>query len=254
MAELDVVLSVDGLCSGYGKVGVLEDVSLAVGRGELVTLIGSNGAGKSTLLKTIVGMIGSTCGTVTFEGSDITKVTPERAVRLGMALVPEGRLLFGSMSVAENLELGAYSLSDASDVAAAWDRVHGLFPVLGERADQSAETLSGGEQQMLAVGRALMASPRMLLLDEPSLGLAPKVVAEIFAALDVLRSSGMTILLVEQDARLALKHADRGYVMRTGSVALSGTAEELLANDDVRLIYLGGWHGDEKTGAAAPPE
>lgn len=248
MTEPDVVLSVDKLCAGYGKVGVLENVSLSVGRGELVTLIGSNGAGKSTLLKAIVGMVRPTGGAVLFEGRDITGLPPERAVRLGMTLVPEGRLLFGSMSVAENLELGAYTLGSAADVTAVMERVYDLFPVLRERATQSAETLSGGEQQMLAVGRALMSSPRLLLLDEPSLGLAPRVIAEIFAALDVLRAEGMTILLVEQDARLALKHADRGYVMRTGSVVLSGSAEELLANDDVRLIYLGGWHGNDETG------
>ena len=176
---------------------------------------------------------------------DIGGDAPGAARAQGIALVPEGRLLFGPMTVRENLELGAYYV-DARLVAtavarAARPRVHELFPVLAERADQPAETLSGGEQQMLAVGRALMSGPRLLLLDEPSLGLAPKVIAEIFSALDALRADGVTILLVEQDARLALKHADRGYVMRTGRVVLQGAPAELLADESVRTIYLGAW-------------
>lgn len=242
MSEPALIIS--GLSSGYGHVGVLRDVSLEVGRGELVTIIGSNGAGKSTLLRTIIGLVPATSGSVLFEGGELTRLTPESAVRRGIALVPEGRMLFSTMSVAENLELGAYS-RHGRDAAAEMDRVFELFPVLGERRGQSAATLSGGEQQMLAVGRALMSSPRMMLLDEPSLGLAPRVISEIFSALDALRASGMTILLVEQDARLALKHADRGYVMRTGEIALSGSSEELLGNDDVRLIYLGAWKSED---------
>ncbi len=214
--------------------------NLQVDAGELVTIIGANGAGKSTLLKTIVGLLKPWGGAVAIEGVDAAHMTPERAVGQGVALVPEGRMLFGSMSVAENLELGAYSRK--TGVRESLARVYELFPVLGDRERQTAETLSGGEQQMLAVGRALMSEPRLLLLDEPSLGLAPRVIAEIFSALDALRGQGITILLVEQDARLALKHADRGYVMRTGEVALSGAASDLLANDDVRLIYLGGWN------------
>lgn len=237
-------LDVRGLTAGYGHVRVLREIDLHVNEGELVTIIGANGAGKSTLLRSIVGLLKPWEGSVVVSGVDATGITPERAVRDGIALVPEGRMLFGSMSVAENLELGAYSRS--SGRAQSLESVYELFPVLGERANQTAETLSGGEQQMLAVGRALMSEPRLLLLDEPSLGLAPRVIAEIFSALDVLRSRGITILLVEQDARLALKHADRGYVMRTGEIALSGAARELLENDDVRLIYLGGW---KKTGA-----
>lgn len=244
----ETVLRVEDLRAGYGHVEVLRGVSLHVDRGELVTVIGANGAGKSTLLKSIVGMVSPWSGRVAFDGNDISRMTPEKAVRAGVALVPEGRLLFGAMSVEENLELGAY-VKRGGESAQAMARVCELFPVLAERRSQSAATLSGGEQQMLAVGRALMSTPRVLLLDEPSLGLAPRVIAEIFSALDVLRESGMTILLVEQDARLALKHADRGYVMRTGEVALEGSSAALLANDDVRLIYLGGWGNSNETTA-----
>lgn len=233
------LLDVKNLCAGYGRVGVLRSVTLSVARGEVVTIIGSNGAGKSTLLRALIGVLRPTSGSVTYATHDFSRITPEAAVRHGVALVPEGRMLFGSMTVSENLELGAYSVSGGASVDD-YDRVFSLFPVLRERAGQSAATLSGGEQQMLAVARALMARPELLLLDEPSLGLAPKVIAEIFAAIDALRQAGVTILLVEQDARLALKHSDRGYVMRTGEVALEGSSAALLANDDVRLIYLGG--------------
>lgn len=239
------LLEVTGLCSGYGRVEVLHGVDLTVARGELVALIGANGAGKSTLLKTVVGLLPAMSGSITFDGTVLSAHRPERLVRSGLALVPEGRLLFGSMSVRENLELGAYSKGRRSAAARdGLERVQALFPVLAERAEQPAETLSGGEQQMLAVGRALMSEPRLLLLDEPSLGLAPKVIAEIFSALDSLREQGLTILLVEQDAKLALKHADRGYVMRTGTVAMEGSARQLLADEDVRRIYLGAWHGE----------
>ena len=240
------LLQIEGVRAGYGRTEVLHGVDLAVNSGELVALIGSNGAGKSTLLKTIVGLLTATEGRVSYDGRSVVGSKPERLVREGVALVPEGRLLFGPMSVRENLELGAYGLGRkrGSAVAEGMERVATLFPVLAERAGQQADTLSGGEQQMLAVGRALMSKPRLLLLDEPSLGLAPKVIAEIFSALDVLRRQGVTILLVEQDAKLALKHADRGYVMRTGRVALEGTASELLADENVRQIYLGSWRGE----------
>ncbi len=245
MSDRGATLRVRALESGYGRVSVLRGIDIEVRSGELVTVIGANGAGKSTLLKTIVGFVSATGGTVTLDDADLTKTTPERAVSAGISLVPEGRMLFGPMSVRENLVLGAFSQEGRGKASLDEDleRVYGLFPVLMERAEQTAETLSGGEQQMLAVGRALMSKPRVLLLDEPSLGLAPKVIAEIFSALDGLRAEGLTILLVEQDAKLALKHADRGYVMRTGEVVLAGDAEELLADDDVRLIYLGQWHG-----------
>jgi branched-chain amino acid transport system ATP-binding protein len=241
----DPVLQVRDLEAGYGHVSVLRGVSLDVAAGEIVTLIGSNGAGKSTLMRAITGFLHLSAGTVTLDGHAITGVAPERLVKRGLALVPEGRMLFGPMSVAENLALGAHTRKSASEIAHDLDRVHTLFPVLAERASQPAATLSGGEQQMLAIGRALMSRPHMLLLDEPSLGLAPKIIADIFDVLDGLRAEGLGILLVEQDANLALKHADRGYVMRTGHVVLSGTAEELADNDDVRLIYLGAWHGRE---------
>jgi len=193
-----------------------------------------------------VGLIPSSKGTVSFDGEEVAARRPERLVKQGIALVPEGRLLFGTMTVLENLELGAYGAGKERSraVASGLERVHELFPVLAERSAQPAETLSGGEQQMLAVGRALMSGPRLLLLDEPSLGLAPKVIAEIFSALDALKRSGVTILLVEQDARAALKHSDRGYVMRTGRIVLEGTASDLLADEQVRTIYLGSWQGE----------
>jgi branched-chain amino acid transport system ATP-binding protein len=236
------MLCVEGLASGYGHVPVLRGVDISVARGEVVTLVGANGAGKSTLLKTIVGLVRASTGRVLFGGEDITHVTPERAVRKGIALVPEGRMLFGPLTVEENLRLGGFTVNEGVE---AYEkdrrRVFELFPVLAERAGQTAATLSGGEQQMLAVGRALMSRPTLLLLDEPSLGLAPKVIAEIFSTLDRLRADGLTVLLVEQDVKVALKHADRGYVMRSGAVVHSGSSAELLADDHVRLIYLGAW-------------
>ncbi|HET6350887.1 MAG TPA: ABC transporter ATP-binding protein [Coriobacteriia bacterium] len=236
----DTVLAVEGLTSGYGRVEVLHGVNVEVHAGELVALIGANGAGKSTLLKTIVGLVPVGQGSIALHGERLHRHTPEQLVRRGVALVPEGRLLFGPMSVRENLELGAYTAKPRlAAVAAGLELVHSLFPVLEQRAVQPAATLSGGEQQMLAIGRALMSDPKVLLLDEPSLGLAPKVIAEIFTVLDKLRARGVTIVLVEQDARLALRHADRGYVMRTGQVVLSGTSAELLADESVRSIYLG---------------
>ncbi len=238
------LLQVSGVRAGYGRSEVLRGVDLEVRAGELVTLIGSNGAGKSTLLKTLVGLVPVWGGSIVHAGTSGARIRPERAVREGVALVPEGRMLFGPMTVRENLELGAYC-ARRGVVAERLARVEALFPVLAERADQPAETLSGGEQQMLAVGRALMSEPRLLLLDEPSLGLAPLVIAEIFSALDTLRGQGMTILLVEQDAALALKHADRGYVMRTGRIVLSGPAAELLKDEDIRRIYLGSWQDND---------
>jgi branched-chain amino acid transport system ATP-binding protein len=242
------LLAVDGLDAGYGRTKVLRGVDLHVDPGEIVSLIGSNGAGKSTLLKAVVGLVTPSGGTVRFEGRPVTGRKPEWLVAQGVALVPEGRLLFGPLSVADNLALGAYATRGASKRALAEERlarVHELFPVLADRGDQSASTLSGGEQQMLAVGRALMSGPRLLLLDEPSLGLAPKVIAEIFSALERLRADGVTMLLVEQDAKLALKHSDRGYVMRTGRIELKGTAKELIADESVRKIYLGSWKTEE---------
>jgi branched-chain amino acid transport system ATP-binding protein len=242
------LLSLSGVRSGYGRVEVVREVDLEIGEGELVALIGANGAGKSTLLKTIVGLLPLSGGSITYAGRVLRRTRPEGLVREGVALVPEGRLLFGSLTVRENLEMGAYAVRTgrARAVVEGLERVHALFPVLQERSSQPAATLSGGEQQMLAVGRALMSAPVLLLLDEPSLGLAPKVVAEIFSALDALREQGVTVLLVEQDARLALKHADRGYVMRTGRVVLAGSSAELLADEAVRTIYLGSWQTEEE--------
>jgi len=243
------MLRVDRLTTGYGRIPVLKSVTLDVGEGEIVTLLGANGAGKSTFMKAVVGALPVWSGSVSLAGEDITSVTDHRRVGKGIVLVPEGRMLFSGMSVDENLTLGAYVRTSSEARRKSEEdreRVFELFPVLRDRRRQAAGTLSGGEQQMLAMGRALMSDPRVLLLDEPSLGLAPKVIGEIFSVLGALQAGGLAILIVEQDARLALKHANRGYVMRTGEIALEGSAEELLANDDVRLIYLGAWH--EKRG------
>lgn len=233
------VLEAENLSAGYGRVPVLHGLSLDVCAGEMVTLIGANGAGKSTLLKVLAGLVHPSEGRVLLDERDVTRLAPERLVRAGLALVPEGRMLFGPMTVDENLLLGAHTRRRASEIAGELKRVRTLFPVLEERGAQAAETLSGGEQQMLAIARALMSCPRVLLLDEPSLGLAPKVIASIFAVLDELRRDGLGILLVEQDARIALRHSDRGHVMRTGEIVLSGAGAVLLSDDSVRQIYLG---------------
>ncbi len=243
------VLRVESLDTGYGGVQALYGVSLDVMEGEVVALIGANGAGKSTLMSAIVGLVEPWAGSIVLRGEDVTRVPTQKRVRRGLALVPEGRLLFGSMTVEENLRLGAFHRDvrpGDAELEEDYRSVYESFPVLDARRRQEAATLSGGEQQMLAIGRALMARPRLLLLDEPSFGLAPKIVVEIFEVLEQLRERGITMLLVEQDARIALKHADRGHVMRTGTIALSGTAEELIEDDDVRLIYLGAWHHDKE--------
>jgi branched-chain amino acid transport system ATP-binding protein len=235
---------VHDLVARYGAVEALRGVSLAVRRGELVALLGANGAGKSTLLKTIVGLLGAVRGRVIFEGLDITGRGPEEVRRAGIALVPERRRVFGSLPVRDNLLLGAYARSRdrafARQVEDGLDEVHQLFPVLRERGSQLAGTLSGGEQQMLAIGRALMSRPRLLLCDEPSLGLAPLVIHEIMRLLQALRQRGTTVLLVEQNARVALRAADRGYVLETGRVTLQGPARALLDNAELRAAYLGG--------------
>ncbi|MCX8007106.1 MAG: ABC transporter ATP-binding protein [Coriobacteriia bacterium] len=239
-------LVVDGLSAGYGRVEVVREVSLRVAPGEVVALLGSNGAGKSTLLKAICGLVAPWAGTVSIGHEDVTGRPPEHLVRRGVALVPEGRMLFGALTVSDNLALGAYAHRDPTQVR---ERVLSLFPVLASRLGQRASTLSGGEQQMLAIGRALMSRPQVMLLDEPSLGLAPRVVADIFDVLDELRADGIAVLLVEQDANLALKHADRGYVMRGGRIVMEGSARDLRSNDDVRLAYLGSWHRKERSDA-----
>jgi branched-chain amino acid transport system ATP-binding protein len=234
------LLAISGLRCRYGGIAALKGVDLAVREGELVTIIGPNGAGKSTLLKAIMGVVDREAALMTFDGHDIRAASPPEIVRLGVALVPEGRQVFGPMTVEENLVLGAYR--DAARASIVRDRiaaVHVLFPVLRERARQLAATLSGGEQQMLAIGRALMAGPRLLLLDELSLGLAPVIVHDLYRTIMALHRRGMTILMVEQNARLALRASDRAYVLSTGSVVLEGRAQDLLEDEAVRKAYLG---------------
>ena len=237
-----LVLEARGLHAGYGEVEVLRGVDVDIASGELVALIGANGVGKSTLLKCISGLLPPTSGTIRLGRQSIAGVAPARIVRLGVAHVPEGRQIFGRLSVADNLRLGAYSqlrqLTQA-EVAARIDEVCGVFPALSGRLAEEASLLSGGQQQMLAIARGLMARPRLLLLDEPSLGLAPVLVAEIFEVLGRLRRAGVGLLLVEQNARLSLAVADRGYVLETGRVVLSGAGKELLATPEVIHRYLG---------------
>jgi len=235
------MLRVDKLSTFYGNIQAIRDVTIRARRGSITTIIGANGAGKSTLLRTIAGLNKARHGLVIYDDRDITNLKANKIVREGISLVPQGRQVFSDMTVAENLQLGAYvrRFSDRGDTAQELDMVYDMFPVLSERKKQTAGTLSGGEQQMLAVGRALMSRPKMLLLDEPSMGLAPKVIQSIFKTLNELHEQGLTILLVEQDAKIALETADYGYVMKTGKVALEGEAGELLENDEVKRIYLG---------------
>jgi len=232
------MLALNGLRSGYGKIAVLHDVSLSIERGQIVTLIGANGAGKTTLLKTISGLIRPTAGTIEFEGRGIARQPPHKIVALGLSQVPEGRAILKRMTVMDNLRMGAFTRRD-SEITADVGKVFERFPVLAERREQMAATLSGGEQQMLAIGRALVARPSLLLLDEPSLGLAPKFITRIFQTLRELRKEGKTILLVEQNARQALQIADRGYVMERGRIVLNGNGAELLSNPQVQNTYLG---------------
>jgi branched-chain amino acid transport system ATP-binding protein len=236
------MLRIRNLDSGYGNLTVLRRVSLHVKPGEIVSIVGANGAGKTTLLQTIIGLVRARSGEVLFEGKDVTAAPTDRTVAMGCSLVPEGRQVFADMTVRENLLLGGYvqrRRAGRHDLLADLDRVCQLFPVLAERRRQLAGTLSGGEQQMLAMGRALMARPRLLMLDEPSMGLAPLVVRDIFEIIVRIAASGSTVLLVEQNARSALKVSHRGYVLETGTVVLQGTSEELLANRDVQRAYLG---------------
>ena len=236
------ILSVKGVETFYGAIQALHGVDLDVARGEIVTLIGANGAGKSTLLMTICGNPRARGGTITFDGEDITALPTHQIVRRGVAQVPEGRRIFARMSVYENLQMGAI-LGDPANFKSDLERVFAMFPRLAERRDQRGGTLSGGEQQMLAIGRALMSRPRLLLLDEPSLGLAPLIVRQIFDSIGrIAREEGVTIFLVEQNAFHALRLADRGYVLANGRVRLSGSGRELLANQEVRAAYLEGGH------------
>ena len=243
-AGLEGVLRAEHLDAGYGSVQVLWDVSLEVRRGEVVALIGPNGAGKSTLLRVVSGLLRPRRGAVTFDGREITRRTPEEIVRLGIAHVPQGRRLFPDLTVAENLMLGAYARADRAQVAGDLDRVLALFPVLRERLALPAIQLSGGEQQMAALGRALMARPRLLLIDEPSLGLGPIVVQALMEVIGDLRRGGTSVLLVEQDVGVALGHADRGYVLETGRITLTDRAEALLGHAAIRAAYLGLAVGD----------
>jgi branched-chain amino acid transport system ATP-binding protein len=236
------VLRLRNLDAGYGQLAVLRRVSLHVSAGELVAIVGANGAGKTTLLRAVAGLVRPRGGEIELEGAPIGRLATDRIVARGCSLVPEGRQVFATMSVRENLLLGAHvqlARGRRAEVAEDLERVLGLFPVLRARQAQLAGTLSGGEQQMLATGRALMARPRLLMLDEPSMGLAPLVVRDLFDTLARVRAAGTTVLLVEQNARSALRIADRGYVLETGRITLQGTAEELLANRDVQRAYLG---------------
>lgn len=232
------MLVVDDVFSGYGKSQVLHGVSLSVNEGEIVALIGANGAGKTTLLKTISGLIQTRSGTIKFQNTEIQNLSAHRIVQSGVSQVAEGRAMLKRMTVLENLRIGAHVRKD-KEVRQDIDQIFSKFPVLGERQDQLAGLLSGGEQQMLAIGRALMARPRILLLDEPSLGLAPMVVTEIFRTLRALRDDETTIFLVEQNARRALQVADRGYVLERGQIALEGTGQRLLDDETIQQTYLG---------------
>ena len=234
-----MLLELDRVCSGYGRSPVLHDVSLGVGAGEIVALIGANGAGKSTLLNTVMGLVATSSGAIRFDGAAITRMPTPAIVRAGIAQVPERRQLFGAMSVEENLLMGGYA---SGDVSALGEQL-GRFPVLRERRRQLARTLSGGEQQMVALARAAMSRPRLLLLDEPSLGLAPMIVARIMEQIAAVREAGGTVLIVEQNAHAALGIADRGYVLENGRIALEGAAGELLMNPAVQEAYLGGQGG-----------
>jgi branched-chain amino acid transport system ATP-binding protein len=236
-----MMLRVRNLEAGYGKLRVLKRISMHVDPGEIVTIIGANGAGKTTLLHTITGLVKINSGEIAFNKKNLQKVSPEKIVASGCSLVPEGRQVFSTMTVHENLILGGYVLAkrDRKSVDVQLDRVYQLFPVLKERENQLAGTLSGGEQQMLAMGRGLMAKPSLIMMDEPSTGLAPLIVKSIFQVIMKLRDEGNTVLLVEQNAKAALAIADRGYVLETGKIILQGAAEDLLQNRDVQRAYLG---------------
>jgi len=232
------VLNIEGINVFYDNIQAVRDVTLNVRPGEIVTIIGANGAGKTTVQKTIMGLLQARTGSIMFEGEDITRLSTAKIVSRGIALVPEGRRVFPRLSVADNLILGAYARKD-KEVAADQARIYEMFPRLGERKKQSAGTLSGGEQQMVAIGRGLMSRPRLLLLDEPSMGLAPVLVSQIFRTIVEINGMGTTVLLVEQNARMALSIAARAYALETGAIVLSGDAAELANNDQVRSAYLG---------------
>ena len=233
------MLSVENLSVRYGMIQAVHNVSFQVNQGEIVSLIGANGAGKTTILRTISGLIRPSEGTIQFEGGAIEKEAPQKIVASGLSQVPEGRHVFPGLTVQENLEMGAFLRKD-SGVHADYEQVFAKFPVLKERKNQDAATLSGGEQQMLAMGRALMSKPKLLLLDEPSMGLAPIFIREIFSIIQEIQQQGTTVLLIEQNANMALSIADRGYVLETGKIVLEGTGNELLSSEAVKKAYLGG--------------
>lgn len=234
------LLNVTGASAAYDDVLALHDVSIEVDNAEVVAILGANGAGKSTLLKTIVGLVPLRNGQVTFAGRDISSLRPHQTLREGVTLCPEGRRLFPDMTVEENLRLGAYRFSSRSALHKRIEMLYDMFPKLSERAKQVASSLSGGEQQMVAIARALMSQPRLLLLDEPTLGLAPKMIHEVARLVKIIAGDGIAVVLVEQNAKLALKLASRGYVLEHGNLALSGASNELLSNEHVQRIYLGG--------------
>ncbi len=233
------LLTIDNLSVHYGAIQALHGVSIVVEQGEIVTLIGANGAGKSTTLRAVSGLVKPSTGTITFDGKSLAGLAAHKILRLGLAQVPEGRGIFPNLTVDENLDLGAFARKDRKNIAGDRERVFALFPRLKERLDQRAGTLSGGEQQMLAIGRALLARPRLLLLDEPSLGLAPQLVQTIFKIIREINASGTTIFLVEQNAHMALRVAHRAYVLEVGSVVMQGDAKQLAASDEVKKAYLG---------------
>jgi branched-chain amino acid transport system ATP-binding protein len=243
------LLELNDVSVDYGRIRAISGISITVDEGEIVTLIGANGAGKTTTMRAVSGIRPLSSGRIAFAGEDITKLRADLRVVKGISQVPEGRGCFPGMTVAENLDMGAYARKDRKNLTAEFDRVYDLFPRLRERRTQTAGTMSGGEQQMLAIGRALMAKPKVLLLDEPSMGLAPLIVAQIFDILREINDTGVTILLVEQNAAKALGIADRGYVLETGSVALTGPGPELLQDDRVRAVYLGGEVGSGEPAA-----
>lgn len=236
-----MLLSVDNIHAYYGQIHALWDVSIHVEAGEIVTLIGSNGAGKSTLLKTISGILPPKSGRIQYDGEDITRMKAHNLVSKGVVLCPEGRSIFPKMTVWENLRVGAYT-SLKGDLDAAYERIYDLFPILKERRNQQGATLSGGEQQMLAIGRSLMSGPRLLMLDEPSLGLSPLLTEKIFELVAQIRAQGVTVLIVEQNAVMGLSAADRGYVLEVGNIRYEGTSQELLDKQEVLETYLGGCH------------
>jgi branched-chain amino acid transport system ATP-binding protein len=233
------MIKIDNLVVSYGGIEALKGISLEVPSGKIVTLVGANGAGKSTTLKSIVGLVKPKSGSINYEGTDLTKLNTELMVKKGIALVPEGRKVFADLTVLENLKIGAYTRKDHAGIVEDLEKVYSLFPRLKERTWQAAGTLSGGEQQMLAIGRALMSRPKLIMMDEPSLGLAPIIVKELFGIIKKINEEGMTVLLIEQNANAALKIADIGYIMETGRITLKGAGKDLLSNEEIKKAYLG---------------